>query len=393
MYNKIKDVLTGLALGCGLFAGQVLSASQNDGDYHRFWPDNLFAVEFVNETTGFVAGYSGTILRTKDAGQNWDALYVGRNELIRRLSFINGKEGWAIGHRGSIFHSKNSASTWKVQHQISGVYLRDVTFIDKNHGWVVGHDATILRTDDGGNSWHKQSLSGYIGRDVPRLHGVYAIDADNAIVVGEFGLVAHTQNAGELWTVTPAENTITWLAIDGSGDAIYVVGLDGSAAQLNVATDEQREIIDKRLAAKIARMEAKARRKAKRLKKQYVPVVAKSQIRSDIEYVVNAIDTKTSEHFFDVTVNTNGQAVAVGRSAVMQLNRQSAAPFLPQQSLPMNYLWFGGVDITSSGTVWAAGIRGLVISGALSDKSIHPALNLAASNNINLVSNRWGDGQ
>ena len=89
------------------------SAADENESFHRFWPDNLFAVDFVSEQTGYIAGQGGTVLRTTDGGENWDALYIGKNELIRRLDFVSEKEGWAIGHRGSIFHTANAGEDWQ----------------------------------------------------------------------------------------------------------------------------------------------------------------------------------------------------------------------------------------------------------------------------------------
>ena len=81
----------------GYLFGTTSASDDNTPEFHRFWPDNLFAVEFVTDNVGYIAGYSGTVLRTLDGGKNWDALYIGRNELIRRLSFIDDNTGWAVG--------------------------------------------------------------------------------------------------------------------------------------------------------------------------------------------------------------------------------------------------------------------------------------------------------
>ncbi|HHJ36199.1 MAG TPA: glycosyl hydrolase, partial [Gammaproteobacteria bacterium] len=87
-------------------------ASDSEKSFHRFWPDNLFAVDFVDDNNGFIAGYSGTVLCTSDAGKHWQAYYIGKNELIRRISFVDVNTGWAVGHRGSIFHTVDGGKSW-----------------------------------------------------------------------------------------------------------------------------------------------------------------------------------------------------------------------------------------------------------------------------------------
>ncbi|MEO1924372.1 MAG: YCF48-related protein [Gammaproteobacteria bacterium] len=372
----------------------VTSFSQNEtepGNFHRFWPDNLYAVEFVNDDVGFIAGYSGTVLRTRDGGENWDAFYIGRNELIRRLSFVNENTGWAVGHRGSIFHTKDAGQSWEIQKEISGVYLRDVDFIDENNGWVVGHDTSIWNTKDGGNTWLQQELLGFIGRDKPRLHGIYAKDANTAILVGEFGTIAHTENGGATWLVTPNKSKTTWLSITGSGESFYAVGLDGNIVRLSHATDEQREAIAEKLLKDAAKKEKRARAKAKRLKREYVPVKIEQLPESEIEYHVEKVDSNTSEHLFDIALADNGEAIVVGKSKVLKLIDSTVTELQTGADFPLAYIWLGGVAITPDGTIWSPGIRGLVVSGKLNEMTFGTAFNLAASKSVKLVSSRWGD--
>jgi photosystem II stability/assembly factor-like uncharacterized protein len=179
----------------------------------RIWPDNLFGVDFVDPETGWISGYAGTILKTVDGGDSWDLIYIGRNELIRRIRFVDADYGWAVGHRGSIFKSVDGGLSWQIKHSEAGIYLRDVDFVDRQTGWVVGHDGKILHTKDGGETWSGQQLSGYKGRDIPRLHGVDAIDEDTAILVGEFGVIGRTYDAGATWTLVPNRSKTTLLAV------------------------------------------------------------------------------------------------------------------------------------------------------------------------------------
>ena len=72
--------------------------SSEQGEFQRFWPDNLYAVEFVNENLGFIAGYSGSVFKTEDGGETWSAIYIGVNELIRHLSFVDANNGLSLIH-------------------------------------------------------------------------------------------------------------------------------------------------------------------------------------------------------------------------------------------------------------------------------------------------------
>jgi len=367
----VRVFLAGVCAAITSFA----SANEESDSFHRFWPDNLFAVDFVTEQTGFIAGQGGTVLRTTDGGENWDALYIGENELIRRIDFVSESDGWAVGHRGAIFHTSDAGNSWEVQYRATDTYLRDVAFVDKNHGWAVGHNATILHTSNGGQSWQKQEMRGFKGRDLPRLHGVYAKDRSTAIVVGEFGTVIHTENGGELWLVTPSDIGVTWLAVDG--------------AYLTPATDEQRLEMDRAAAEAAEKAEQKARKKAKRRKKKYVPPKVEVLPRADIEYIVNLVDTGTTEHLFDVATLHDDSVIVVGRSVVFRLSQNAVEPMAPAADFPLAYVWFGGAAASPSGAFWGVGIRGLVVRGNTRTSDFAPAFNLGSSDNITLVTNRW----
>ena len=387
MWGRCRRLVLFVTVFC--LSGEASANDNGASEFHRFWPDNLFAVEFVTDDVGYIAGYSGTVLRTRDGGNTWDAVYIGRNELIRRLSFVDENTGWAVGHRGSIFHTGDAGLTWSVQKELPGIYLRDIDFSDHDNGWVVGHDANIWNTNDGGRTWRQQHLLGYRGRDVPRLHGIYAINRDSAILVGEFGVVAHTENGGNYWLITPVKSKITWLAVDGADDMAYVVGLDGEILRLSIATEAQRKEIDRQAAAAAAKAEAKARARAKRRKQQYVKMESGVLPRSDIEYFAEPIVSGSGEHLFDITVTSSNEAVVVGRSTMLKITENMTAFLKPDDEFPLPFIWMGGVAVTSTGHIWAPGIRGLVVAGDLNKMTFGQAFNLAATADVKLLSSRW----
>ncbi|MGB2270241.1 MAG: YCF48-related protein, partial [Cycloclasticus pugetii] len=328
------------------------------------------------------------------------------NELIRHLSFVDDTNGWAVGHRGSIFHTADGGLTWETQLQDKGNYLRDIAFADKNNGWAVGHGSTIWHTADGGKIWTKQTLTGFEGRDLPRLHGVVAKDANNAILVGEFGTIAYTENGGELWLVAYNASSGTLLSIANQGAGAIAVGLDGGVYAITVETEAQKALIEEIRANKLAKAEEKARKKAKRRGKEYVPKEVVELPETEIGYFVTQIDSGISNHLYDVSSTTSGQAIAVGASAVLKISKSEVVSTIAQETqdpifsvktltsaetFPLPFVWIGGVDVTESGDIWAAGLRGMIVKGGLESMTFGEKLNIAASENVKLISSRWGD--
>lgn len=310
----------------------------------RLWPDNLFGIDFVSPEIGFVSGYAGTLLRTRDGGQSWQWSHAGVDELLRRISFVDENHGWAVGHRGSIVKTSDGGDSWVIQHQQAGVYLRDIEFFDRDHGWVVGHDATILYTHDGGATWAAQHLTGFKGRDLPRLHGIAVLDAGTAVVVGEFGVVAVTEDRGATWNVQKPATNKTLLDIARVGaKAFLAVGLDGTLLQISTA--------------------------------------AAGKGRSG-QFTVNAIEAGTNEHLFAIASAGHGRALATGRSTVALIDGDTVTGFVPDETIQLPFTWFAGVDIGADERFWLVGIRGAIASGLLSDGRFSSAAVLGLTSNV-----------
>jgi hypothetical protein len=399
----VKEILTrvgksvfmlGVIVSVALAATAAVAEEQGDaeqGSFHRFWPDNLYAVEFVNDKLGFIAGYSGSLFRTQDGGESWDGIYMGVNELVRHVSFVDENNGWAVGHRGSILHSADGGTSWVVQKTDEANYLRDVSFVDAKNGWAVGHNAHIWHTSNGGETWEAQQLTGYKGRDLPRLHGVIAKDANTAIVIGEFGVIAHTEDSGQLWSISYNSEKNTLLSIAATQNGAVAVGLDGGVYQIQLATEEQRAEVKATLLAEQTQAEEKARKTAERRGRTYVPKVAEELPETEIDYHVSKIDSGIKEHLYDVASAPNGSVIAVGVSSVLKISGETVTPLLPAEDFPLPFVWMGGVDVTPSGDIWSAGLRGMIVKGSVSDMNFGAKLNIAAPGAVKLISSRWGE--
>lgn len=422
--DKSMGLLSSILLA--LLMSTASFADTEEGKFHRFWPDNLYAVDFVGDKVGYIAGYSGSLFKTEDGGETWSGIYMGVNELIRKMSFVDEQNGWAVGHRGSILHTIDGGLTWEIQKADVGIYLRDISFADLNNGWAVGHDTHIWHTTDGGKTWESQQLTGFEGRDLPRLHGVEAKDANTAILVGEFGVVAHTENGGQLWLVSFNADAGTLLSVAYMGDGAIAVGLDGGIFTLLQSTEAQREAVKVIRIAKHKKAEAKAMKKAKRRKKEYTVNEYVPLPETDVDFNVSRIDGGTKEHLYGVTTSDKGDAYAVGASSLLKISAHipeapvvdgvdavleaakkavekvvsdsmpieltfSVESLKADEGFPLPFTWFGGVDVTPSGDIWTAGILGTVVKGSANDMTFGMKLNIAAPGAVKLVSNRWGE--
>ena len=320
----------------------VVTPAFDAGERERLWPDNLFGVDFPTSEVGFISGYAGIVLRTDNGGANWVWSQVGVNELLRRIAFVDTQHGWAVGHRGSVLHTSDGGTTWQVQTQQKNTYLRDVIFVDGNRGWVVGHEATILATVDGGSTWQPQQLTGFKGRDLPRLHAVSAIDGARAMLVGEFGVAAYTADSGATWQVFDVGTKKTLLALAYIGNGAFLAGgLDGTLLRLEPAANLGTMSV-------VAEMDSSPGDEA-----------------APVPYIARALSTTTTEHFFAVADAGNGRALATGRAVLRLVHGDAVTPIAVDDSIQLPFTWFGGAEVTSDGQLWLVGIRGTIAAAQL----------------------------
>jgi photosystem II stability/assembly factor-like uncharacterized protein len=174
----------------------------------------------------------------------------------------------AVGQRGHVLYSDDAGRRWQQADVPVSSDLVAVSFPDATHGWAVGHDGVILNSADAGRSWTRQLDGRAVGKELVEFYGrpsdavdpkraaalledarrlaaqgaenplldVWFRDASNGYVVGAFGLALRTRDGGKTWQ--PLMHAIDnpkglhLYAVRGIGDAVYIVGEQGSAFKL-----------------------------------------------------------------------------------------------------------------------------------------------------------------
>ncbi len=116
----------------------------------------LYHLDFVDSSRGWIVGDKGLILVTYDGGVNWQTQKSGTDKALFNVDFRDSTEGYAVGGRGVILRTSNGGETWEtVKTNFPNTFLR-VDFADNKNGWIVGYGGTILRSSDKGRTWIKQ---------------------------------------------------------------------------------------------------------------------------------------------------------------------------------------------------------------------------------------------
>jgi photosystem II stability/assembly factor-like uncharacterized protein len=189
---------------------------------------------------------------------------------------LAGKRLIAVGHRGHIVYSDDQGTTWKQSVVPVGSDLVAVYFPSEKNGWAVGHDGVVLQTTDGGINWTKQLdgrgaaelLTKYYSSNSNNEAGASSLQEDikryqeqgpdkpfldvwfqndtTGYIVGAFGLIFRTSDAGKSWTplFDRIDNPKRYhlYAIKQVGSDLYICGEQGSVFKLDTATDRFKEI-------------------------------------------------------------------------------------------------------------------------------------------------------
>ncbi|MCL4183133.1 MAG: glycosyl hydrolase [Burkholderiaceae bacterium] len=117
----------------------------------------------------------------------------------------------AVGDRGMVLLSDDGGATYRQATTVpTRATLTAVSFVDARNGWAVGHWGVILHTADGGETWTLQRED--TASDQP-LFSVWFKDARTGYAVGLWSLMLRTVDGGRTWSTAQVPPP------DGSGQA------------------------------------------------------------------------------------------------------------------------------------------------------------------------------
>lgn len=203
---------------------------------------SLFAVEFINADTGWVAGdddfSTSTVLRTTDGGSTWEPQALSGNVVrpIYDLDFIkvpagDSIPGYITGGSGFTWKTWDLGESWGSVRNNSENTFYSSCFVNRDTGWFVGSyevtdPYTIMCTLDGGESWIEQTNP--TDKD---LRGVSFGSDQKGIAVGLSGSLIYTSDGGTNWEASAEGGFTRWESVflTTSGKA-WAVGIAGAIA-------------------------------------------------------------------------------------------------------------------------------------------------------------------
>lgn len=146
----------------------MLSGSLFSQDYWSVIPGptskTLTNCFFINSSTGWISGDSGTIIHTKNSGNNWIIQNSGTFNNIESIFFLNERLGWALTYNvfpdsaafqgTEILQTTNGGNNWySSMFPDTNMFMKTVFFLDSLKGFLGGISATIVMTTNAGANW------------------------------------------------------------------------------------------------------------------------------------------------------------------------------------------------------------------------------------------------
>ncbi len=160
--------------------------------------------------------------------QNPNPIYYNCNDIY----FKNKNEGWLLGFYGVLLETKNGGRSWQkkmlkdldqnFQYENTDYQYIGATsmyFANKNHGWILAHNKEnngIFKTNDGGKNWKWKIIHSNFKRN--HLTKIYFLDRNIGWFVGgnangedwaydSWGIVGKTTDGGHTWEIIQIRNT------------------------------------------------------------------------------------------------------------------------------------------------------------------------------------------
>jgi len=146
---------------------------------------NLWAIDMVNESVGYVVGASDVVLKTTDGGESWTATTAtGGADINQTVDALSRDVVWVGTSGGDAWRSDDGGDSWEARYS-GGGSVPDIQFENDLEGWLIHNTAapvgTLLRTVNGGFNW--ETVSG--GGTNAGLTSLYVCGGDMAWVGGE----------------------------------------------------------------------------------------------------------------------------------------------------------------------------------------------------------------
>jgi photosystem II stability/assembly factor-like uncharacterized protein len=153
---------------------------------------------FLNASTGLVCGANGWIARTTNGGTSWDSIASPVTATLFAMHFVPSTNiGYASGTNGVVLKTTNAGLNWAAIPTGTTSQIWNIFPLDTMNIYTTTISGNVLITNDGGANWVSHNTGG-----TTVLYDINFINPDTGMVCGSSRIVRVTTNGGVNWTLT-----------------------------------------------------------------------------------------------------------------------------------------------------------------------------------------------
>ena len=138
-------------------------------------------IRFANQNLGYAVGRNGIILKTTDAGNNWDPSLTGVDVDFNSVEAIGQDSAWATGTGGIVYTTINAGLTW-TRYSVGDTDNQSSLRVKGGKGHIGGNSGNA-RNFSSGNSSQTVSLNSIDFSSVITTFKLYPVPANNKVEV------------------------------------------------------------------------------------------------------------------------------------------------------------------------------------------------------------------
>jgi len=189
MINVVKNIILIL-----LLCSEVFPHITN----YKYYAD----LYFLNKNYGAVIKNDGTVLITKDSGNNWTTNKIQTTNNLKQVVFTSESNGWILSDY-NLFATKDGGITWTQKTLLNHHMLSCMHFLNDSTGFIGGQDtldrSMIIRTVDYGKTWTFSQIDTVFNSTIRH----FDFCSDNVGVANDISTVYKTKNGGQSWSKLP----------------------------------------------------------------------------------------------------------------------------------------------------------------------------------------------
>ncbi len=220
--------------------------------------ENFKDIAFENSRFGCAILHDGNCITTSDSGKTWSISYTNSNNIALNSIFMFNNSWYIALDNGAYLKSTNKGNTWTQFSFNNTESLNDIYFVSTNNAIAAGNNGKLLKFN--GNAWqnqntginsnlnkiaNKNSTTIVVGDNASILkqqnnlwipvvapvnvnfNSICLIDSSNGYIVGDYGFILKTTDAGLTWNVVLSGADVNFTDIIVSADSVWAIANDG----------------------------------------------------------------------------------------------------------------------------------------------------------------------